>query len=317
VTDPAIGICLAAFADRSFDAALEAAAGLDLSVIDLPTDSVFALSRSRPADTHVRDRLADLGLRVACVSNSRDAQLLLGPHGPHTDGVVAGSARAKVEHARRAARDAIRLAGVVGAPAVRLMLGCPDYGRWLRWSGTDVGWDDNVAAFVDVAAPLAREAEGIGVQLCIEPHVKQVAFDAPSVLACLDGVRAAGGELGICFDPANVAALGFDPVAFLAAIDSVPVCVHAKDLERSTGPVPPPGPGWVRYGPQPAVRFRCVPWGELDWARILSHLQEIGFGGPVLIEHEDLLIDRERGIDGARRFLESHRMGRQPGSPWW
>ena len=192
MSDPEIGVCLAAFADRPFDDALDAVAGLELSVIDLPTDSVFTLTRSRPADDEVRRRLDDRGIRVGCVSNSRDTQLLLGPHGPHTDGVARGDAAAKADHARTAAVAAIELAASLGAPVVRLMLGCPDHARWLRWSGSEVSWEDNVRAFVEVAAPLARLARDHGVQLCIEPHVKQVAFDAPSARACLDGVRGRG-----------------------------------------------------------------------------------------------------------------------------
>jgi len=317
VNEAGPGVCLAAFADRSFEDAVAAVAGLELSIIDLPTDSVFALGRSRPPDAEVAGRLADAGIRVACVSNSRDTQLLLGPHGPHTDGVIRGSASTKADHARAAAHHAIGLAAAVGAPYVRLMLGCPDFGRWLRWPGSDISWSDNVAAFVDAALPLARAATDAGVTLCVEPHVKQVAFDAPSLLACLDGVRAGGADLGVCFDPANVAALGFDPVDFLTAIAIVPVCLHAKDVERSTGAIDPAGPGWVRYGPQPAIRFRAVPWGQLDWPGILSQLQQSGFDGPVLIEHEDLLVDRELGIAGASRFLGALRAGDQPGRAWW
>ena len=284
----------------------------------MPTDSVFACSRTRPAAAEeVRDRVDAAGVRVGCVSNSRDAQLLLGPHGPHTDGVWRGSPDEKVEHARRAAREAIALAGAIGAPHVRLLLGCPDYARWLRWTGSDVGWDDNIDAFVQAATPLAREAAEQGVLLCIEPHVKQVAFDAGSLLACVDGVRRAGEDLGVCFDPANVAALGYDPVELLRSTGLVPVAVHVKDVERSSSSLVPDGAGWVRYGPQPAIRFRSAPWGELEWPRLLTHLRETGFGGQLLIEHEDVVIDREQGIAGTRRLLESLRMGDRPGPAWW
>ncbi len=130
-------------------------------------------------------------------------------------------------------------------------------------------------------------------------------------------LRQDGLELGLCLDPANLAALGFDPVAFLEATGAVPECVHAKDVERSTTALTPPGPGWVRYGPQPAIRFRAVPWGQLDWPALLSHLQEVGFEGPVLIEHEDVLIERHRGLAGARSYLEAHALGEASATRWW
>ena len=317
MSDPVLGLCLAALADGPLDQALAAAAELSLTVVDLPTDTISALGRSLPQPDDVAGMVADAGLRVHCVSNSRDAQLLLGPNGPHTDAACPGTARAKAEHARRMALEAIELACVLGAPLVRLLLGCPDFGRWFRWSGSEVGWDDNVEAYVEAAVPLAEVAERHGVRLCIEPHVKQVAFDVPSLVACVAGLRRAGTDPAVCFDPANVAALGFDPVDFLHATGLAPACVHAKDLQRSTGPVPPTGHGWVRYGPQPAIRFRSVPWGILDWPAILTGLHEVGFEGPLLIEHEDVVVGRRPGIAQARDHLLSLALGEESEEPWW
>jgi sugar phosphate isomerase/epimerase len=317
VSRPELGVCLAAFADLPFDEVVAVAAKNAVAVVDLPTDSIFRMSRDRPSPDAVRRRFEDEGIRVACVSNSRDAQLLLGPHGPHTDGVATGSAAAKARHGRNAARSAIELAHAVGAPFVRLMLGCPDFARWLSWTASDVSWHDNVEAFVEAAEPLAREAEAAGVRLCVEPHVKQVPFDAPSWLECEAGMRSAGVELGLCFDAANVAALGFDPVEFLAETGSVPACVHVKDVERSSSAMRPSGPGWARYGPHPAIRFRAVPWGEVDWPAVLGQLAEVGFTGPVLVEHEDLLLAPEAGVAGALRFLDEVISADRPGRRWW
>ncbi len=279
---PELGVCLAAYADLDFGQAVGAAAKAGATLVDLPTDSVFAMTRTLPTAPGVTlDCFADAGLRVVSISNSRDTQLLLGPHGPHTDGVHRGSASAKVAHARESAMAAIDLAAAIGAPQVRLMLGCPDFARWLYWPRSTVSWSENVEAFAKEAVPLANRAAAVGVELCVEPHIKQVAFDAESWLACRDRVEASGEHLGLCFDPANIAALGFDPVAALAMLNVVPSCVHAKDVERATTVRTPDEPGWVRYGPQPALRFRAIPWGGLDWPRILTALHEIGFGGPL------------------------------------
>jgi sugar phosphate isomerase/epimerase len=317
MSDPQLGVCLAAFADQRFEDALASVTKLGLAVVDLPTDSLFAMTRDRPAPAELRRRVDHAGIEVACVSNSRDTQLLLGPHGPHTDGVAPGPPAAKVAHAQAAAQETIELAATLGARYVRLMLGCPDFARWMSWTASDVGWSDNVDAFVAAAVPLARTASDAGVLLCIEPHVKQVAFDAPSWSACLAGVQAAGADIGLCFDAANIAALGFDPVEFLTATGSMPACVHAKDVERSRTAVAPDGPGWVRYGPQPAIRFRAVPWGEVDWPAVGRYLGEVGFTGPILIEHEDLLIDPAQGVDGARRFLDGLGASGSGSGAWW
>ncbi len=306
-----VGVCLAAFADLPLAEALARVRDLDLALVDLPTDSVFEV---RPEATFgplaadrdvvgLRQMLDRFGVRVACVSNSRDAQLVLGPHGPHTDRVEVRAAEDKQSHGRRHALDAIRLAGALEVPLVRLMLGCPDFGRWLTWSGSEVSWDDNVEVFLAEAAPLAAAAREEGVALCIEPHAKQVAYDVRSTRACVDGLRAGGSSVGICFDPANVAALRYDPVSFLAALGEAPRCVHAKDVELATSVLVPEGAGWVSYGPQPALRFRSVPFGQLDWRQILTALAAVGFTGPLLIEHEDLVTDRMAGIAAAAEHL--------------
>jgi sugar phosphate isomerase/epimerase len=231
--------------------------------------------------------------------------------------VVRGGAAAKAEHGRRAALGAIGLAAAIGAPLVRIFPGCGDHARWLRWSGSEVSWDDNVAELVDAVVPLAEEAERAGVRLCLEPHVKQVAYDARSTLACLAGLRDRGASLSLCFDPANVAAIGHDPVGFLDAVGEVPVCVHVKDVERSTSALPPPGPGWAPYGPHPAIRFRVAGWGELGWRAVLTRLVEIGYDGPLMIEHEDVLCGPARGIGQARRVLEDLLIDPGPGTSWW
>jgi sugar phosphate isomerase/epimerase len=322
-----VGLCLSAFADWRWEDALAQTRDLGFSLVDLPTDSVFALTEPlrdgrRP---QAKELLDGYGLRVGCVSNSRDCQLLLGPHGPHTDGVLRGDTEAKRHHARRHALAAIDFAEQLGAPLVRLFLGCPDFAAWLRWPGSEVSWADNVAAFVEVAADLAAVARRADVTLCVEPHVKQVPFDLPSVAACVSGVEATGARLAVCFDPANIAALHDDAVAFLAALAGegiTPACVHAKDVELAGSSVAPSGAGWVSYGPQPAIRFRSVPWGRLDWPALLTQLHEVGFAGPVLIEHEDVLVERCAGIAATKRYLDAMLAGSGlaeagPGRAWW
>jgi sugar phosphate isomerase/epimerase len=315
-----VGVCLAAFADQPLPAALEEVRRADMTLVDLPTDSVYCVS---PSMEGIEERRAAVelvnrsGVRVVCVSNSRDCQLVLGPHGPHTDGIVAGDARAKREYGQRCAHRTIELAERLGAPLARLFLGCPDFARWLQWTGSEVSWSDNVDAFVEVVAPLATTATDAGVTLCIEPHVKQVPFDAATLQACLDGVAALGGTLAVCFDPANLAAIGRDPVEFLHAIGPVPSCVHVKDVEHAPLRGSTHGPGWVTYGPQPPVRFRAMPWGQLDWRAIVSALQEVGYEGPLLVEHEDVLVAPGPGVRSAAD--EVRRLLLEPGRSerWW
>jgi sugar phosphate isomerase/epimerase len=79
--------------------------------------------------------------------------------------------------------------------------------------------------------------------------------------------------------------------------------VHAKDteiLEAVLAEVGICGKGWWRY--------RLPGWGRVDWAPFFTALREVGYQGPVCIEHEDALWnhsieEHKHGILMAARFL--------------
>jgi sugar phosphate isomerase/epimerase len=250
----------------------------------------------------LRDALADVV--VGCVSNSRDTQLLLGPHGPHTDPVLAGSADGKRGHALRHALDTVRLAVDLGAAHVRLMFGVPDVSRWLSWWHSSVSWADNIAAWAEQARPVLRLAAEYGVTLLVEPHPKQVVYDRLSARQLLDAAAAETPDtVRLCVDPANLAATGHDPVDAVRGWGDRLGAAHAKDLQRWNGADRPPGAGWSRYGPGPPIRFRALGAGELPWPAIVSALLDEDFHGVLYVEHEDALLPREQSVTNSVRRL--------------
>lgn len=300
-----LGLCLAALSGEGLDAAIALAARLRLTAIDLPTDGRLGLvNEALQPGSKERGRLpaalAGAGLDVSAVSNSSECRMLLGPYGGYSDAGFAGDVQAARAAAIRAGQATIALAAALGAEHARLFLGCPDLNRWLTWHDGKSGWQANIDEFADRVRPLLYYAADHGVRLLIEPHPKQVAYDLPSLTGLL---TACDGQLDVCLDPANLLALGHDPVQFARALPVPPALVQAKDVERAPGGVARSGPGWVRYGPQPAIRFRAAGWGEVDWRGLLSALADRGYAGPVLIEHEDLLSDPVDGITGARDYL--------------
>jgi sugar phosphate isomerase/epimerase len=306
-----LAVCAAAFGDLDLDEALAEIAQLGLTSIDLPTDSTFRLTPDLAGleepgyPAALRAALARSGITVACVSNSRDTQLLLGPHGPHTDPVASGTPAGKQAYARRYARATIALAAAVGAPMARLYFGCPDYARWLTWGGSPVSWDDNIERLAEVAIPLLEQARAAGLRLAIEPHPRQVVFDCASARAAARALAGYADVLAICLDPANIATLGYDPVQIVAGWDPPPAALHVKDLEVWTGTDAPPGPGWTRYGPQRPHRFRGLGRGGLPWPQMLDGLLAGGFAGPVFVEHEDVLLPRAQSIATAASRLRA------------
>ncbi|WP_354637470.1 sugar phosphate isomerase/epimerase family protein [Kitasatospora camelliae] len=291
-----LGLCLAAFAPEGLHGALRAAERAGVRVVDLPADRNLGLvDADRLADPahhrEVRSALAAAGLEAGCVSNSRDTQLLLGPHGPHTDPVLAGPAEAKRAYGLRAALGTVRLAAGLGAPQARVMLGVPDLGRWLSWWGSQVSWQDNTDAWARAAVPVLEEAARLDVEVLVEPHPKQVVYDpasARALLAAVPGVR-------LCLDPANLAAVGHDPVGAVRGWGRALAAVHAKDLQRWPGAQDPRGDGWSRYGPGPAIRFRALGAGDLPWPEVVSALLDEEYRGVIYVEHEDALLPTEQG----------------------
>jgi len=300
-----LGLCLAAFGGASLSEALAEAGDYGPLSLDLPTDTTLGLVDARRcfSDSRYRNEVAAVlgaalaqGQQVACVSNSRDSQLLLGPHGPHTDPVWPGPAVEKRLHATHCAIGSIRLAERIGTPVVRLLVGCPDFARWLSWWGSDVGWADNVAEFYTHAEPVLRAAREAGVVVALEPHPKQIIYDRASAELLFGAGPEWTETLALCVDPANLAAIGHDPIEAVRGWRSRLIGVHAKDLQTWTGNGGPSGHGWSRYGPGPPIRFRALGLGTLDWPGIVSTLIDEGFERVLYVEHEDVLMPRRQSI---------------------
>lgn len=305
-----VGLCLTAYDGFCLNEALASARSLAVPIIDLPTDSSSKLidltrwGEDKDYRAELRAAIARSGLEVGCVSNSRDAQLLLGPHGPHTDPIFTGTAEEKAAHALRAAMHTVQLTADLGFRQVRLMLGVSDFARWLSWWGSEVTWSDNITAWTQAVQPVLDAAAAHGVTLLLELHAKQVAYDRSSAEQTLAAASAAStADVRLCIDPANQAAIGHDPVDAVRGWGVVLAAVHAKDLQYWRACGAPPDSGWSRYGPGPAFRFRALGAGNLPWPDIVAALHDERFTGVLYLEYQDALLSKEQGIHASLRLL--------------
>jgi sugar phosphate isomerase/epimerase len=307
-----IGLCAAVFGDLDLDSMLDTVAALPVDFLDLPTDSPLAFNAGvnelggGPHGDRVARALRDRGLIVRCVSNSRDTQLLLGPYGSHTDPVCAGSREAKSAHADRCARGTISLAAQTGAEQVRLYFGNPDYALWLDWRGSSQHRSHSVRALADMAATYLELCRDAGLTLSLEPHVRQAVYDPITARQLVEDLADYADVFRLCIDPANFAAIGWDPVRSVRGWGAALGAVHVKDLQRwEETPERRVPDGWSHYGPHPPIRFRSMGWGVLPWRDIITALLDEGFSGPVYVEHEDLLIPRDEGVRRAAEALRA------------
>lgn len=93
-----------------------------------------------------------------------------------------------------------------------------------------------------------------------------------------------GGDVGMNYDPSHLVWLMIDQARFIREFGPHMYHVHAKDLmidrdglyERGTMSA---GIGW-QIPRMPGL-------GEVDWSVFFSGLYQVGYDGPVIIEHED------------------------------
>lgn len=315
------GICLAAFGDRTLPEAVAAVRALGIEVIDLPTDStmhLLQLGRDIQAIADVVHRaLKDSGLKIGCVSNSRDTQRFLGPAGVRTQLHHPWATKPDRNAAFSAAIATIDLAAELGCGWARLHFGCPDFSRWLTWNGMDdTSWSDNVTLFVEATQPILQHAYDRGVMVLLEPHPKQVLYDPMSTRAVLRALPDSA-PVKLCLDVANVAALGFSSVSLTRGWGEALAAVHVKDLQTWPEASAPVGAGWCRYGPGPAIRFRALGTGDLPWAQILDALVDEGFDGIIYLENEDATRPRATALrDSAARLRQLVPTQRPEGRTW-
>jgi len=134
------------------------------------------------------------------------------------------------------------------------------------------------------AADIAGE---VGVVICLETHGGMTG----TVERCLQTMAQINHpNVGIGFDPANIIYYeGADPLADLDELLPFIGHVHAKDCVTTDG----------RTG------FVTVGTGELPWRRVLTQLDEGGFGGYVTVERlsGDTDAQRARELSAAYDFL--------------
>jgi sugar phosphate isomerase/epimerase len=174
--------------------------------------------------------------------------------------------------------------------------------------------DENWPRFLKVWRPLIKFAEDHGVKIGIEncpmlftrdewPGGKNL-MTSPAIWS-----RAFGDidspNFGLNFDPSHFVLQHMDPFSPLREFASKLFHFHAKDVKIRREALNDVG---VFAFPLQWHQPRLPGYGEIDWARYIGALMEIGYDGPVCIEVEDdtfgkTLEGRQRAIKVAGNVL--------------
>ncbi|MCK4873965.1 MAG: sugar phosphate isomerase/epimerase [Phycisphaerales bacterium] len=164
----------------------------------------------------------------------------------------------------------------------------------------DAGYEDFAARWL----PILDVFEQVSVDFGLEVHPTEIAFDIVSTrraIAAIDDHP----RFGFNFDPSHLGYQGVDYIRFIREFGSRIFHCHVKDVWWSTTPtaVGVFG-GHTDFGdPDRAWEFRSPGRGCIDFEGIIRALNDVKYTGPLSVEWEDILMDREHGAKEAARFV--------------
>jgi sugar phosphate isomerase/epimerase len=164
----------------------------------------------------------------------------------------------------------------------------------------EAGYEDFAHRF----GPILSVFDEVGVSFALEVHPTEIAFDIPTAHRAL---LAVGGHrrFGFNFDPSHFGYQGVDYLGFLRRFGDRVFNVHVKDVWWSERP----GEagvfgGHLEFGaPGRCWDFRSPGRGRIDFEGIIRELNHSRYVGPLTVEWEDPMMEREHGAREALGFV--------------
>lgn len=165
--------------------------------------------------------------------------------------------------------------------------------------------DAGFADFADRWRPILDVFDQEDVDFALEVHPTEIAFDIITARRALEAI----GEhprFGFNYDPSHFGYQGVDYLAFLRefATDHV-FHVHVKDVWWAEGPMAAGVfGGHTEFGADGRYwDFRSPGRGMIDFEAIIRLLNHAGYDGPLSVEWEDPMMDREHGAAEAAELV--------------
>ena len=262
---------------------------------------VFQGAKSKAYCNKIRAVLQKNGLNCWAISNHLAGQMTLDPDDDdRTDGFGAlpeycnGNADLKRDWAVKSMLAAPKAAKNMGVKVVNGFTGSPIW--HLLYSFPPVAQktiDRAYEWFKEIWTPILDEFDKCGVKFALEVHPTELAFDLYSAKRLLEAIDYRP-TFGFNFDPSHLIWQGMDPVEFLRAFPDRIYHVHVKDaavtLDGRTGILS----SHINFGePNRGWDFRSPGHGDANYEEIIRELNRIGYEGPLSVEWEDSVMDRD------------------------
>jgi sugar phosphate isomerase/epimerase len=226
-------------------------------------------------------------------------------------------------------KDSVRLANLLELDTVVDFSGCPgdnpdakypnwvtcawpdDYPEILTWQ-----WNERIIPYWAATVEfLARE----GVRAALEMHPGMAVYNPRDLLRLREAV---GPNVGANLDPSHLFWQQIDVIGAIRYLGDAIYHVHMKDSEVRTHRSAAVGVldttpftewedrGWL---------YRTLGHGHSKefWARFVTTLKEVGYTGPLSVEHEDVLIDVHDGMRQALRLIADVAPTTTEINRWW
>lgn len=224
----------------------------------------------------------------------------------------------------------LQLAQKLGIDTVVTFSGCPgdcDGAKYPNW--VTCAWPDDFQEILDyqwnqVLIPFWKgavvEAASYGVtKIALEMHPGFAVYNPASLMKLREAV---GPAIGANFDPSHLFWQGIRPAQAILEMKGAIYHVHMKDTKIHKAACDVNGvldPSRLSQIETRSWLFRTVGYGHDTqvWNEIISALATIGYEGALSIEHEDILMSVEEGLDKAIRFLHEIIIRERPAEAWW
>ena len=164
------------------------------------------------------------------------------------------------------------------------------------------GYEDFAKRFI----PILDAFDQVNVNFALEVHPTEIGFDIASSQRALKALKG-HKRFGFNYDPSHLGYQGVDYIQFLRTFSDRITHVHMKDVwwGHGDGSVGVFG-GHTDFGDARRYwDFRSLGHGDIDFEEIIVALNDIGYGGPLSVEWEDIRMDRVHGATEAAAFVRS------------
>lgn len=166
--------------------------------------------------------------------------------------------------------------------------------------------EDGFADFAKRWTDILSVFEECDVNFALEVHPTEIAFDIVSAKRALDAIGH-HPRFGFNYDPSHFAYQRVDYIRFIETFGERIFNCHVKDVWW-TDDFTPIGVfgGHTDFGtPGRAWDFRSPGRGKVDFEALIRQLNHVGYHGPLTVEWEDPMMNREHGATEAAAFTRA------------